>query len=93
MIIRFVKLEILPQHIHDFKKFTSDEREGIIAFPGCSHLDILQDISNPSVFFTVSHWNSENDLNQYRNSDFFQNNWKKVKQWFTAKPQAWSLSK
>jgi len=93
MIIRFVKLEILPQNIADFKKLTSCEREGIITFPGCSHLEVLQDVSNPSVFFTVSHWKSENELNNYRNSYFFQNNWKKVKQWFTTKPQAWSLSK
>jgi len=93
MIIRFVKLEILPEHIEDFIQFTAGEKNDIIAFSGCSHLDILQDISNPSVFFTVSHWASEDKLNQYRKSDFFQGNWKNVKQWFAAKPEAWSLSK
>ncbi|WP_321322624.1 antibiotic biosynthesis monooxygenase [Labilibaculum sp.] len=92
MIIRFVKLEIRLQHIQEFKKLTSGEKEDIIAFPGCSYLEILQDVSNPSVFFTVSHWKSEDDLNTYRNSDFFQGNWAKVKQWFSAKPEAWSLS-
>ncbi len=91
MIIRFVKLEILPHHIQDFKNLTSDEKNDIIAFPGCSHLEVLQDVSNPSIFFTVSHWRSEDDLNHYRISDFFQGNWKKVKQWFSAKPEAWSL--
>ncbi|WP_461642847.1 putative quinol monooxygenase [Labilibaculum euxinus] len=93
MIIRFVKLEILPQYITDFKNLTSGEKDEIIAFPGCSHLEILQDVSNPSVFFTVSHWQSEDNLNTYRKSDFFQGNWKKVKQWFAAKPEAWSLFK
>ncbi|PKQ62023.1 hypothetical protein BZG02_13875 [Labilibaculum filiforme] len=93
MIIRFVKLEIHPEHILDFKTFTSAEKEDIITFPGCSHLEVLQDVNNPSVFFTVSHWQSENALNQYRDSSFFQTNWKKVKLWFTAKPEAWSLSK
>ncbi len=92
MIVRFVKLEILPQHIADFKDLTSNEKDDIIAFPGCSHLEVLQDISNQSVFFTVSHWRTEDDLNTYRNSDFFQGNWKKVKQWFSSKPEAWSLS-
>lgn len=91
MIIRFVKLEILPKHIQEFKNLTVGEKDEIIAFSGCSHLEVLQDVSNPSVFFTVSHWQSEDDLNTYRNSDFFQGNWKKVKLWFSAKPEAWSL--
>ncbi len=93
MIIRFVKLEISPDHIKDFKELTNRERNDILAFEGCSHLEILQDVSNPSTFFTVSHWSSENALNKYRNSDFFQANWTSVKQWFTDKPAAWSLSK
>lgn len=93
MIIRFVKLEILSENIHDFKQLTQNEKPDILAFPGCSHLEVLQDVSNPSIFFTVSHWTSEADLNHYRNSDFFRGNWSKVKQWFAAKPAAWSLSK
>ncbi|RUT77680.1 putative quinol monooxygenase [Ancylomarina longa] len=92
MITRFVKLEILSDHIEDFKTLTTGEKTEIIAFPGCSHLKILQDVSKPSVFFTVSHWESETALNHYRNSDFFQGNWKTVKQWFASKPEAWSLS-
>ena len=92
MIVRFVKLEILPQHIKDFKQLTAGEKPQILAFPGCSHLEILQDVKNPSLFFTVSHWDSEASLNHYRNSDFFQGNWHTVKQWFAAKPEAWSLA-
>lgn len=91
MIIRFVKLEIAPNHITDFKKLTKEEKKGILAFDGCSHLEILQDISNPSIFFTHSNWTSEEALNKYRNSEFFQTNWNQVKKWFSAKPEAWSL--
>ncbi len=93
MIIRFVKLEIKPEHITDFKQLSTEERNDILAFEGCSHLEILQDVSNPSIFFTHSHWSSENALNKYRNSEFFQANWTRVKQWFCEKPQAWSLLK
>ena len=93
MIIRFVKLEIAPNHITDFKELTNSERKDILAFDGCSHLEILQDVNNPCIFFTVSHWSSENALNKYRNSGFFQANWTRVKQWFSDKPLAWSLSK
>jgi quinol monooxygenase YgiN len=91
MIIRFVKLEINPDHIEDFKKLTANEQADILSFPGCSHLEVFQDINHPTTFFTQSHWESEGALNHYRDSDFFQGNWKTVKQWFIAKPQAWSL--
>lgn len=91
MIIRFVKLEILSQHINDFKTLTANEKADILAFEGCSFLQILQDQNNPSIFFTVSHWKSESALNAYRESDFFRGNWKQVKEWFANKPEAWSL--
>lgn len=91
MIVRFVKLKIQNQHIQHFKDLTAREKADILNFGGCSHLEVLQDVSNPSTFFTVSHWNSEDALNLYRNSDFFQGNWKIVKQWFSGKPEAWSL--
>jgi quinol monooxygenase YgiN len=91
MVVRFVKLEIQNQYIQHFKDLTTKEKADILSFEGCSHLEVLQDLSNPSTFFTVSHWSSEDALNQYRNSDFFQANWKTVKQWFSNKPEAWSL--
>jgi len=93
MIVRFVKLEIQNQHIADFKKLTSIEKEGIVAFEGCSFLEILQDVNNRNLFFSHSHWQSEETLNRYRDSAFFRGNWKQVKQWFAAKPEAWSLER
>jgi len=93
MIVRFVKLEIQNQHIDDFKKLTSGEKEEIEAFEGCSFLEILQDVNNKELFFSHSHWQSEDALNKYRDSAFFRGNWKQVKQWFSAKPEAWSLQR
>jgi len=93
MIVRFVKLEIQNQHIDDFKKLTSGEKEDIVAFEGCSFLEILQDVNNNSLFFSHSHWQSEEALDKYRASDFFRGNWSQVKQWFAAKPEAWSLER
>lgn len=91
MIIRFVKLKILPEHIKDFKNLTKNEKNDILAFKGCSHLEIFQDTAKPSIFFTVSHWESEYMLNAYRESIFFRENWNQVKKWFANKPEAWSL--
>ncbi len=92
MITRFVKLEILSEHIEDFKILTSNEKANILAFEGCSHLKVLQDQNHPNIFFTVSHWESVMALNKYRESAFFRNNWEQVKKWFLNKPEAWSLS-
>ncbi len=93
MIVRFVKLELQSQHIADFKKLTAGEKEDIIAFKCCSFLEILQDVNNENLFFSHSHWASEEALNAYRNSSFFRGNWEQVKQWFAAKPEAWSLER
>ncbi len=93
MIVRFVKLDIQSKYIDDFKKLTAGEKDDIIAFEGCSFLEILQDVNNETVFFSHSHWESEDALNIYRESDFFRGNWVQVKQWFAAKPEAWSLTR
>ncbi len=93
MIIRFVKLELESRYINDFKKFTAKEKEDIIAFKGCSFLEILQDVNHEHIFFSHSHWESEDALNVYRASSFFRGNWNQVKQWFAAKPEVWSLSR
>ena len=91
MIVRFVKLELQSEHIADFKRFIEGEKREIITFEGCSFLEVLQDINNKNLFFSCSHWESEEALNRYRDSAFFRGNWKQVKQWFAAKAEAWSL--
>jgi len=91
MITRIVKMKFQEKYIEDFKKFTNDIKSIIQNQEGCIHLDILQDASEPDIFFTYSRWNSENDLNNYRKSDFFRNIWPKTKEWFADKPEAWSL--
>ena len=74
-----------------FKEFTLTIKDKIKNFDGCLRIDILRDIKNPNIFFTYSHWESEEHLNKYRYSDFFKNTWSKTKQWFDDKPCAWSV--
>ncbi len=91
MITRIVKMKFQEQYISDFKSFTKNIKDIIRNQEGCLHLEILQDISDPHFFFTYSKWNSEEDLNNYRKSDFFRNIWPQTKKWFSEKPQAWSV--
>ena len=74
-----------------FKEFASSIKDTIKSFDGCLHLDMLRGIHNPNIFFSYSHWVSENHLNSYRDSEFFKTTWSKTKLWFSDKPEAWSV--
>ena len=60
---------------------------------GCTHLELLNDTNTSNIFFTYSHWQTENDLNKYRKSELFKNVWGKTKVLFAAKPEVWSVKK
>ena len=91
MIIRIVKMTFRENSSETFKEFTTSIKDTIKSFDGCLYLDILRDIYNPNIFFSYSHWVSEDHLNSYRDSEFFKTTWTKTKQWFDSKPEAWSV--
>ena len=93
MIVRIVKMTFKEEYTEDFKKFSLSLKDIIQNQEGCSFLEILQDTIDPKIFFTCSHWVSKEDLDRYRQSDFFKKVWFKAKQWFADKPEAWSLLK
>lgn len=80
-----------PSKITDFKVHFETVRETIKAFQGNCFLELYQDIDNESTFFTYSHWQTAEDLENYRQSDFFKKVWSETKIIFNSKPEAWSL--
>ena len=62
----------------------------IRAFPGCRHMELLQDLNKPNVLFTLSFWDDEAALEAYRQSELFQTTWAKTKILFAEKAEAWS---
>jgi len=92
MIIRIVKMEFEEHQIPEFLKLFAGSREKIRAFPGCTHLQLLQGEADPCVFFTYSHWLGEDHLEVYRNSDLFRGVWRNTRKLFRAAPTAWSLT-
>ena len=90
MIVRIVKMTFKPEFISDFVKTESKIHERIRNFKGCTHLNILNDVSNPGIFFSYSYWNTEAELNDYRHSNFFRNTWETVKEMFAEQAQAWT---
>ena len=93
MIIRIVKLSFQAESISNFKTIFEDNKQKIISQKGCNRLEMLEDINDLNVIFTYSFWDSEGDLNNYRNSELFKDVWSKTKILFIKKPEAWSTKK
>jgi len=93
MIIRIVKLTMREEEVDTFITYFATVCDTIRHQQGCNLLQAWHDINQPTVFFTYSLWDSEEDLNRYRDSAFFVQFWKTVKQWFGAKAEVWSFDK
>jgi quinol monooxygenase YgiN len=91
MIIRIVKMTFIPEKLSDFLELFNSSKYKIRNFDGCTHLELLNDIKNKNVFFTYSHWESEDHLNRYRNSALFETVWSATKKLFHEKPEAWTV--
>ncbi len=91
MITRIVKLSFPLQNHSEFEDIFYASKPLIDKFEGCESTNLFQDLSNPDNFFTISYWNSEADLENYRKSDLFKSTWAKVKPLFNHKAEAWSL--
>lgn len=87
---RIVKLTFRSEHCRDFELFFDEIKNQVGNQPGCSGVKLLKDISQNGVYFTYSNWDNEESLNAYRSTDLFNVVWPKVKEWFAAKPEAWS---
>lgn len=91
MLIRYVRMTFREDKIEEFLKIFNESKHKIKAMNGCQHLELMQDINHPTIFMTHSHWNSEIDLNNYRNSELFKITWAKTKAIFADKPIAFSV--
>lgn len=93
MLVRIVKLSFQPEKTEQFLSNFEANKFKIRNFEGCSFLELYRDQNNTNVFFTYSHWKSEEDLENYRHSDLFKGIWSVTKPMFNAKPVAWSVDK
>lgn len=72
------------QAVERFLEIFEASQEKIRSFPGCQHLQLLEDAQVPNIFSTYSIWENETDLNVYRNSELFGQVWPETKQLFAA---------
>ena len=93
MIIRIVKMTFNPQEVQSFLTLFNENKTKIAGFEGCTHLELLNDINTPKIYFTYSYWQDESYLESYRNSDLFKGVWQQTKKLFVDKPEAWTVKR
>jgi len=90
-MIRIVKMTFAPDKVEEFIENFNARKNDIRNFEGVTHLELLRDKKNPNIFFTYSHWKSEQDLENYRNSALFKSVWAITKPLFIKDAEAWSV--
>lgn len=90
-ITRIVRLSFEESKIDNFLHIFETSKSKISNFPGCRKLDLMRDYNDLNVYYTVSQWETNDDLNKYRNSELFKITWAKTKLLFNDKPYAFSM--
>ncbi|GAA4450070.1 putative quinol monooxygenase [Nibrella saemangeumensis] len=93
MLIRIVRMTFQPDKLDEFMVIFNQSKDRIRTFPGCRHLELLQDIDKPNVRMTYSLWESADELEAYRQSELFRTTWAATKVLFADKPVAFSAEK
>ncbi|MFN8357343.1 MAG: antibiotic biosynthesis monooxygenase family protein [Spirosomataceae bacterium] len=93
MLIRIVRMTFQADKVPAFLEIFNASKQKIRAFPGCQHLELLQDLQYPHILMTYSYWDDEAALERYRLSELFQTTWAATKVLFESKPVAFSSNR
>ena len=91
MIQRIVKMTFRPEEVDNFLSLFEEVKHKIRGCEGCAGLTLLADINQTNVLFTYSYWQTEANLNAYRDSELFAITWRDTKSKFASKAEAWSV--
>ena len=89
MIVRIVKMSFIPEKVTEFLNVFNQHSSAIANAEGCIDLQLIQN-NNSATFFTISKWQSEQDLENYRQSELFAIVWPQTKALFNQKAEAWT---
>jgi hypothetical protein len=92
-ISRVVKMTFKQETMSDFLELFNKKKSQIRNFEGCTQLQLIQDQTNPYTLYTYSCWDSQDSLDNYRNSHLFKETWAETKKCFGARPEAFSLNR
>jgi heme oxygenase (mycobilin-producing) len=91
MLIRIVRMHFTPEGVEEFLTLFNTHKEAIRHFTGCTHLQLLRDADDATIYTTLSHWQDEECLHHYRHSELFTTVWGQTKTLFAQRSQAFSL--
>jgi len=91
IITRIVRMHFYPETVPAFLAIWAESRGHIRARPGCLGAQLYEDPAKPAVFYTLSRWQSAQDLEEYRKSELFGQVWPRTKALFASPPEAHSL--
>ncbi len=91
MVKRIVRMHFYPELTGKFEEIFNTSKDKIRSSKGCLGLELYTDHNNPEVYYTWSTWETEDDLEQYRQSELFKSTWEKTKTLFSEKAIAWTL--
>jgi len=58
---------------------------------GCLDVKVMRDVNEENVYYTVSTWESNGDLEAYRQSPYFKETWPMVKANLAKRAEAYSM--
>ena len=92
MITRIVKMNFRPEEVENFLTIFHQSKDKIRHMPGCHHLELWNSQGEATIYYTYSIWDSEDDLNNYRDSELFESVWPATKALFASKAEASTLN-
>ncbi len=93
MVKRIVLLDLMPGTEDLFLDIFEQVKMEIRSQKGCLGLELLRSSTKVDTsFWTISLWQSVDDLETYRTSPLFQKTWASVKPLFAHKAKAWTLT-
>ncbi|MBL7855728.1 MAG: antibiotic biosynthesis monooxygenase [Cyclobacteriaceae bacterium] len=93
MLTRIVRMHFTEAGVDEFLAIFDRHKEAIRNFPGCHSLQLLRDADDENCYCTLSTWQDEQSLENYRKSELFGQVWGRVKTLFSERTQAFSLKK
>ena len=93
MIRRVVLMKLRPGTEALYLDIFELAKNEIRAQKGCMGIELLRSLNEGDTFvWTISSWQSNEDLEAYRASALFRKTWSAVKPLFSDKAQAWTLT-
>lgn len=86
---RIVRMKFRKEEVETFLTLFEKVKFKIVGRTDCHSLELVKGMDGQT-FFTISTWENESALNDYRNSPMFKETWSVVKSILEEKAEAWS---